>query len=99
MKEIKENLIIGGIITGMAIGLLSINHSTYQFMLKYPVYTAAALLVLLGFNILIGPKMRQLTIFVPFKWERMQAEGKDVKYWLMFMGFLMLIALVLKVIF
>lgn len=43
----KENLIIGGIITGMAIGLLSINQSTYQFMLKYPVYTAAALLVLL----------------------------------------------------
>lgn len=43
--------------------------------------------------------MRQLTIFVPFKWERMQAEGKGVKYWLMFMGFLMRIALVLKVIF
>lgn len=94
----KESLIIGGIITGMAIGLLSINHSTYNFMLKYPVYTAAALFVLLGFNILIGPKMRQLTIFIPFKWERMQAEGKDAKYWIMFMGFLFLIAFMLKVI-
>lgn len=93
----RENLIIGFIITGMAIGLLSINETTRVFMQKYPVYTTGALVILLGFNILIGPRMKDLRLFTPFKWSRLQSQGKDAKYWIMFMGFLMLIALILKI--